>query len=173
MCSPPWPSSTRLLRQDKLLDITTACTTWPPATREKMADITTTLQWQTPLPWANEKNYGQTFPSNRLSTLVHSITAPYSTRGARTLLGSALYVWTGLGSAWLHAAWLCLSPGLAFSHRKEEWNGAASAVWWLFIPPEAMFPAMTSCSALSVYQNHSLFLPLWDMIRRKVKQAQT
>lgn len=77
----------------------------------------------------------------RLSTSLHSITAPCGTGGACTLPGSALFGWTGLGSARLCSAQLCLSLGLTFSLGKEEQNGVASAESWLFL--EAIFPAMT------------------------------
>lgn len=48
--------------KNKLWDITTAGTTQPPARKAKVADITTTLQWQAPLPWANGNNCGQIPP---------------------------------------------------------------------------------------------------------------
>lgn len=172
MCSPPWPSSTRLLRQRQVVGHyhcwhhMASCNKGENGRHYHSPAMTNSPSW------ANGKNYGQTSPSQCPH---HSIASQLlAALGVHaTLPGSALYGWTGQGSARPHSAQLCLSLGLAFSHGKEEQNGAASAVWWLFIPPEAMLPAMTSCSALSVYQNHPVFFLLWGSIRRKAKQAHT
>lgn len=164
MCSPPWPSSTWLLRQRQVVGHyhcwhhLASCCKGENGRHNRSPGVTNSpslSQWKAMMDKP---------PQDGLSASLLSTMAPRGTCSERTLWGLALFGWAGLSSTPFYSAvfitWTCILP-------KEEQNGAASAA-----PPEAMSPAMIVWYTIASWsRSHSSGLHLLSATVRKLRQC--
>lgn len=129
MCSPPWPSSTWLLRQRQVVGHyhcwhhLASCCKGENGRHNRSPAVTNSpslSQWKAMMDKP---------PQAGLSASLHSTMAPRGTCSERTLRGLALFGWAGLSSTPFYSAvvitWTCILP----RERGTKWRCFCCSAW--------------------------------------------